>query len=194
MAFCHFLEKAEWRNDAFRYFPQHSATFRISAFSRTRTWGGHNHEIKIWLFLNNILHKVIDSCYFPTKVGHWGYSWLGSSFFTFVESLCWPSNYDFQLGGISKYHVIGTYHSRLWFEDTGTVKPEINAGSCLPSNLYLYCTTCKNCHSQKNHLSVKVNLEALFLAFTVVCRTPFLSLAQCHYISKVLVYVYLLIL
>ena len=28
MAFRHFLEKAEWRNDAFRYFPQHSATFR----------------------------------------------------------------------------------------------------------------------------------------------------------------------
>ena len=36
MAFRHFLEKAEWRNDAFRYFPQHSATFRLSAFSRTR--------------------------------------------------------------------------------------------------------------------------------------------------------------
>ena len=36
MAFRHFLEKAEWRNDAFRHFPQHSATFRLSAFSRTR--------------------------------------------------------------------------------------------------------------------------------------------------------------
>ena len=29
MAFRHFLEKAEWRNDAFRHFPQHSATFRL---------------------------------------------------------------------------------------------------------------------------------------------------------------------
>ena len=145
-----------------------------------------SHEIKIWLLLNNILYKVMDSCYFTTE--------LAPPFFTFVESLCWPSHYDFLLGGISKYHVIGTYHSRLWFEDTGTVKPEINAGSCLPSNLYLYCTTCNNCHSQKNHLSVKVNFEALFLAFTVVCRTPFLSLAQCHYLSEVLVYVYLLIL
>ena len=36
MAFRHFLEKAEWRNDAFRHSPQHSATFRLSAFSRTR--------------------------------------------------------------------------------------------------------------------------------------------------------------
>ena len=29
MAFRHFLEKAEWQNDAFCYFPQHSATFRL---------------------------------------------------------------------------------------------------------------------------------------------------------------------
>ena len=36
MAFRHFLKKAEWRNDAFRYFPLLSATFRFSAFSRTR--------------------------------------------------------------------------------------------------------------------------------------------------------------
>ena len=28
MAFCHFLKKAEWRNDAFRYFPLLSATSR----------------------------------------------------------------------------------------------------------------------------------------------------------------------
>ena len=28
MAFRHFLEKAEWRNDAFRYFPPLSAAFR----------------------------------------------------------------------------------------------------------------------------------------------------------------------
>ena len=29
MAFRHFLEKAEWQNDAFRHFPQHSATFLL---------------------------------------------------------------------------------------------------------------------------------------------------------------------
>ena len=28
MAFRHILEKAEWRNDAFRYFPPLSAAFR----------------------------------------------------------------------------------------------------------------------------------------------------------------------
>ena len=44
MAFRHFLENAERLNDAFRSFPPLSATFRLSAFSRTRTFFMYYHN------------------------------------------------------------------------------------------------------------------------------------------------------
>ena len=56
MAFRHFLEKAEWRNDAFRHFPQHSATFRLSAFSRTRHPANYSTKFDNCIHVNLTVH------------------------------------------------------------------------------------------------------------------------------------------
>ena len=82
---------------------QNSIGKNLCWISSCWTWGSHNQETRIWLFLNNILYKVMDLCYFPTELGHWGYLRKGSSFFYFcwvfvlTKSLWFPTRWHLQI-------------------------------------------------------------------------------------------------